>query len=325
MEVFAVDNEKNTLHLFMIYLKGFTKYRLYIYVTAMVIMYQITISLIFLIMISMVLPTSAIMYASGQSTDNSDDSSTGGSTTDNSGSSTGGSTTDNSGSSTGGSTTDNSGSSTGGSTTDNSGSSTGGSTIDNSGSSTGGSTTDNSGSSTGGSTNNGATLPTTSTASNGPGIVQHLSAEDIKGLLKIHNRERAAIGAPPLVWNDAVAAHAQAWAKYLADGNPGPHCIYVPGWEKIESCTHHEGENIALRSPHNPTDIPQMAEGWVSEKKDYHGGPYNDSVGPVTGHYTAMVWKSTKDVGCGFAYNNKTDFLSCRYIPAGNFNGQMPY
>jgi pathogenesis-related protein 1 len=68
-----------------------------------------------------------------------------------------------------------------------------------------------------------------------------------------------------------------------------------------------------------------MAEFWVSEKKDYHGGPYNDSVGPVTGHYTAMVWKSTTDVGCGFAYNNKTDFLSCRYIPAGNFNGQMPY
>src|SRR6476660_2406052 len=130
----------------MIYLKGFTKYRLYIYVTAMVIMYQITISLIFLIMISMVLPTSAIMYASGQSTDNSDDSSTGGSTTDNSGSTTGGSTTDNSGSSTGGSTTDNSGSTTGSGTTTTT-------------------PTDNSGSTTGGSTNNGAALPTTSTAS----------------------------------------------------------------------------------------------------------------------------------------------------------------
>src|SRR4051812_20206684 len=283
-------------------------------------MNRITIWLIFLIVISMVLPASAIRYASGQSTDNSDDSSTGGGTTDNSGSSTGGGTTDNSGSSsTGGGTTDNSGSSsTGGGTTDNSGSSStgGGSTT---------TTTDNSGSLTGGSAGNSATLSTTSTASNNTGIVQKLSAEDIKGLLDIHNRERAAVGVPPLVWNDAVAAHAQDWAKYLADGNPGPHCIFVPGWEKIESCTHHEGENIASRSPHKSTDIAPMAEFWVSEKKDYHGGPYNDSVGPVTGHYTAMVWKSTTDVGCGFAYNNKTDFLSCRYIPAGNFNGQMPY
>jgi hypothetical protein len=71
----------------------------------------ITNSWLFLIVISMVLPTSAIMYASGQSTDNSDDSSTGGSTSDNSGSSTtgGGTTTDNSGSSStgGGTTTDN--------------------------------------------------------------------------------------------------------------------------------------------------------------------------------------------------------------------------
>jgi hypothetical protein len=68
----------------------------------------ITISLIFLIVISMVLPTSAIMYASGQSTDNSDDLSGTGESIDNSGSSsTGGgstTTTDNSGSSsTGGS------------------------------------------------------------------------------------------------------------------------------------------------------------------------------------------------------------------------------
>ena len=45
---------------------------LYIYVTALVTMNRMTISLIFLIVISMVLPTSAIMYASGQTTDNSD-------------------------------------------------------------------------------------------------------------------------------------------------------------------------------------------------------------------------------------------------------------
>src|SRR6476469_7094821 len=95
-------------------------------------MNQITNSCIFLIMISMFLPASAIMYASGART-----------------------TTD-----------DNNAASSGGST-DNSGSSTGGST-DNSGSSTGGST-DNSGSSTGGSTDNSATLPTTSTASNNTG------------------------------------------------------------------------------------------------------------------------------------------------------------
>src|SRR6185503_15134008 len=56
-------------------------WRIYIYVTTPVIMNRITISSIFLIVISMVLPTSAIMFASGQSTDNSGSSSTGGETT----------------------------------------------------------------------------------------------------------------------------------------------------------------------------------------------------------------------------------------------------
>ncbi len=50
---------------------------------AMATMNRISISLIFLIMISMVLPTSAIMFASG-STDNSDSSSDTGSSEDNS-------------------------------------------------------------------------------------------------------------------------------------------------------------------------------------------------------------------------------------------------
>ena len=53
---------------------------------AMATMNRISISLIFLIMISMVLPTSAIMFASG-STDNSDSSSDTGSSEDNSDSS----------------------------------------------------------------------------------------------------------------------------------------------------------------------------------------------------------------------------------------------
>src|SRR5689334_6795353 len=130
----------------------------------MVIMNRITISLIFLIVISMVLPTSAIMYASGQSTDNSGSSSTGG-----------------------------------GSTT----------------------TTDNSGSSTG----NSATLPTTSTASNNTGNAYcdtcnndiYTGGGDLKSMvLAVHNRERAAVGVPPLVWSDDIAAGAKTWADHLS-------------------------------------------------------------------------------------------------------------
>ena len=324
------------------------------------VMNGITISLIYLIVISMVLPTSAIMYASGQSTDNSDDSSTGGSSTDNSGSSTtdnsgssttggGTTTTDNSGSSslvvetttdnsgsssTGGGTTttpDNSGSSsTGGSTTDNSGSSTPSTTTtttDNSGSSTPSTTTtpDSSGSSTSGSTDNSATLPTTSTASNNTGKLTEL---DVNAILAVHNRERAAVGVAPLVWSDKLAADAQVWADHMATtgqvAHDTEHLATLGEGENIAGyfhgeCTWHLPSRADMVCTHSP--IGESPENWVTEKPKYHGEIMTADNYLVFGHYTQMVWKNTKEVGCGFAGSS----LVCRYSPPGNFMGQAPY
>ena len=61
---------------------------------------------------------------------------------------------------------------------------------------------------------------------------------------------------------------------------------------------------------------------WLSEKKDYHGGQPSGS--PVTGHYTQIVWNTTRSVGCGIAVlppsivPNGGDVMSCRFYPAGN-------
>ena len=233
----------------------------------------------------MILPTSAIMYASGQSTDNSGSSTTGGSSaTDNNAASSDGST-DNSGSSTtgGGTTT---------TTTDNSGSSTtgGGTTI----------TTDNS-----------ATLPTTSTASDNTGNVLKLGAEDIKGLLDIHNRERAANSVPPLVWSDKLAADAQVWADHLATLQV---IVQSNAHDPEQLSALGEGENVALRSHVLQANEPlaQMAEKWVAEKTNYHEG---SPIGSVL-HYAQMVSKDTIQFGCATASGGQTsgtDILDCRY------------
>jgi len=251
----------------------------------------------------MVLPTSAIMYASGQSTDNSDDSSTGGST-DNSGSTTGGGTTDNSGSTT----TDNSGSSsTGGSTT---------TTTDNSGSSsTGGSTTTT--------TDNSSILPTTSTGNNNTENTPDLA----NSILAVHNNERSAVGVPPLVWSDDLAAGAKTWADHLATTGQFVHDTSKP---------YVTGENLAGFNPSLGVSAPGEGQQlWVAEKNDWNGGMYRSGCasGKVCGHYTQMVWKDTKQVGCATAIGNNfswspghpTGVLVCRYSPPGNFIGQAPY
>jgi hypothetical protein len=261
-------------------------------------MNRISISLILLIVISMVLPTSAFMYASGQSTTSDNNAADSGSS-----SGGGGSTTENSNSSTGG----------GGSTTENSGSSSSGGTIDNSGLSTGGSITTNNNAA--GSSSNG------STASNNTGNTQGI---DFKGILAVHNQERAAVGVPHLTWSDSLATSAQTWADQLLATGELEHSTCCGAFKDY-------GENLAYAGPPGYKTQPRLAQSWADEKKDYV--PCNPCDYSKTGHYTQMVWKDTKQVGCGFASGpggayakyGGTDILVCQYTPPGNSNSQPPF
>jgi uncharacterized protein YkwD len=255
-------------------------------------MNRITNSLLFLIVISMFLPTSAIMYASGQSTtsDNSDSSSS---------DSDSGSTT---------TTSDN-----------NDGSSTGGST-DNSDTSSDGSTSDNNAAV---SSSNGG-----STAINNTGNVQGV---DVNVILDLHNQARAEVGVPPLTWSDTLAASAQSWAEHLATINEMVHSSGQPYGENLAGWTH--GCGLASLVP--PLDynngvcpgdtLRTMVMSWINEKQDFVPGTPSY---PIAGHYTQVVWKDTKEVGCGMATasaDRPNDYLVCQYAPPGNQNSQPPY
>jgi hypothetical protein len=71
----------------------------------------------------------------------------------------------------------------------------------------------------------------------------------------------------------------------------------------------------------SPAEYAQM---WADEKVKYDAGQRS---GLGIGHYTAMVWKNTREVGCGFVagavpdeqgLGGGTDILVCRYNPPGN-------
>ncbi|WP_161486197.1 CAP domain-containing protein [Candidatus Nitrosocosmicus hydrocola] len=144
-----------------------------------------------------------------------------------------------------------------------------------------------------------------------------LSASDQTTILTIHNNERSAVGNSPLVWSNSLATQSQDYANQLSTMG------LVCNAQKCDRTPHGAtNENLAGGSP--GTSITTHVQGWAKEKAVYNGQPIPSGNNPA-GHYTAMVWQNTQEIGCGFASSGQMDFLVCRYNPPGNFIGEMPY
>ena len=61
-----------------------------------------------------------------------------------------------------------------------------------------------------------------------------------------------------------------------------------------------------------------MSKAWYSEIKDYNFKT-GKSTG-VTGHFTQLIWKDSKEDGFGIAFNGNYVFTVANYFPGGNFN-----
>ena len=145
------------------------------------------------------------------------------------------------------------------------------------------------------------------------------AADFVNTILGIHNLERAAVGVPPLTWSDSLAASAQTWAEHMATIN-----------QMVHSDDFSYGENIAGWShgnspPGSQDTLTKMVESWAVEKKNWQGGVLTEENAASAGHYTQMVWKDTKQVGCGVAAASVNDYLVCQYSPTGNSIGKAPY
>jgi len=60
---------------------------------------------------------------------------------------------------------------------------------------------------------------------------------------------------------------------------------------------------------------------WYNEKDQYNFS--NGQFSMNTGHFTQVVWISTKKLGCGISLNGNRAYGTCSYIPPGNFQGEF--
>ena len=139
-------------------------------------------------------------------------------------------------------------------------------------------------------------------------------------VLAAHNRERQAMGVGPLQWNPALAIDARHWADHLSSTGGFEHAP--------ERVREPEGENL-WAGTRGYYGVEAMVDGWVREKRYFQYGrfPNNSITGRVAdvGHYTQLVWRQTRQVGCAMATGAKEDVLVCRYSEAGNYFGERPF
>jgi hypothetical protein len=141
-------------------------------------------------------------------------------------------------------------------------------------------------------------------------------------ILAAHNRERDALRLVALKWDHDLAQDAQLWAEHLATlgylvhspseaGDPDP-----------------QGENLwaGTKGHYN---LSSMVARWAVEKRNYKHGifPNVSKSGHLedVGHYTQIVWGSTRLVGCALASGQEYEFLVCRYAEGGNIIGERVY
>lgn len=138
-------------------------------------------------------------------------------------------------------------------------------------------------------------------------------------ILATHNRERSKVGVPALEWDEDLAASARDWAGHLAATGSFRH---APG-RVIDP----EGENL-WAGTRGAYPVEAMVDAWIREKRYFKMGsfPNNSTTGNVAdvGHYTQLIWRDTKKIGCAVATGTIEDVLVCRYISAGNYRGETP-
>lgn len=131
-------------------------------------------------------------------------------------------------------------------------------------------------------------------------------------MLDAQNEVRTHVGLRPLAWSDKLARAAEEWAETLIkDGTfRHSHSAYGENLYAIDG-----GEYLPR----------QIVNGWAAESKDYDYSTNRCKEDRICGHYTQLVWRATKEVGCGVARGGNREVWVCEYWPRGNYAGVRPY
>lgn len=150
-------------------------------------------------------------------------------------------------------------------------------------------------------------------------LSSHLAPQEVRQLLTIHNQARAHVGVAPLVWSDGLATYAQKWADHLASTSRRmEHRPHSGTWKQ------EHGENLFMGTA-GYYGVADAAAAWERERSAYDGRIIDGSNLYACGHYTQLVWRNSKRIGCAKVECAGNVIIVCNYDPPGNVLGQTPY
>lgn len=124
------------------------------------------------------------------------------------------------------------------------------------------------------------------------------------------NNLRARHNAGPLAVKKEIQIFAQSWTEYLSE------------YGEFTHSRSQYGENLALVNNVNGNITQSLISAinlWYAEMPLYN---FTRPVySPTTGHFTALVWKGTTNVGIGCATKNRRTIVMFCFWPAGNLAG----
>ncbi|CAO2823528.1 unnamed protein product [Amaranthus hypochondriacus] len=140
------------------------------------------------------------------------------------------------------------------------------------------------------------------------------STEFINQVLESHNAARNSVGVVPLKWENLLATYARIYSSRQLRKD----CKLIHSTGKF-------GENLFWGQGKRWMATDAVAA-WVAEKKWYNYTDNSCTDKYQCGHYTQVVWKDTKLVGCSKIICDSGDtIITCEYYPAGNYEGEQPY
>lgn len=120
------------------------------------------------------------------------------------------------------------------------------------------------------------------------------------------NALRSVHDAPALAWSPEAAASADAWLARCEFEHENQ-----TWWgENLYALWGTDDEAAALVA---------AVDSWYDEGLDYRFDVPGFS--RATGHFTALVWRETREVGCGAQSCGPVVLVACRYSPPGNLEG----